>query len=72
MVFTLIVSLQILVGALFLFLKPIPATLMLFTSFTPTFVSREISIEVNSARLWMDISFMSLLIFFPKFSLILG
>ncbi|CAN1331029.1 hypothetical protein LINPERPRIM_LOCUS35182 [Linum perenne] len=71
MAFTPIVSLPILVGALLLFLDPLPATLMLFTSFTPTFVPREISIEVNSARLWMAISFMTPLIFFPKFSLFL-
>ncbi|CAN1181734.1 hypothetical protein LINPERPRIM_LOCUS40468 [Linum perenne] len=38
MVFTLIVSLPILVGAPLLFLDPLPAILMQCTSFTPIFV----------------------------------
>ncbi|CAN1129247.1 hypothetical protein LINPERPRIM_LOCUS17326 [Linum perenne] len=70
--FTLITSLPTLAGVLLLFLNPIHAILMQFTSSTPISVSKAISIKVDLARLWMDISFMSLLIFSPRFSLSLG
>ncbi|CAN1255525.1 hypothetical protein LINPERPRIM_LOCUS9018 [Linum perenne] len=68
----LIASLPTSAGALLLSLGPLLAILMQFISSTLTFVSRAIFIKGGSARLWMDISFLSLLIFSLRFLLSLG